>query len=414
MTKTPRHQALLMHLLLIIAAVFAASCSSQKDNDPTANSAIQRDCESCPLMIPVNSGEFQMGTAVADRLIDPRTGGPATNDEPQHSVRIEAFSIGIYEVSVREFAAFITATEHATANKCMDFSKPGGFTISTERSWQNTGFIQGGNEPVGCISFYDAQAYTEWLSYITGKNYRLPTEAEWEYAARAGNTGPYFWGNTEDNACDYANVRSTGADTISKRQVEADKAGFPCDDGFVHTSPAGSFMANAFGVYDMQGNNWEWVTDCSHKNYAGAPNDGSAWTEENCQFGVIRGGSFLNLVQRSSVTVRAGRPRSGAASNMGFRVVKGTTASKLVAAVAWKDETNDASGKGGQLFNENCAACHQERDEFEGLYGKDEETLFTAIKFGGNNVMSMPAFDQQLSDADIRVLVNYVRSQNGW
>ncbi len=414
MKKTLGHQALLTYLLLISLVVSVASCSSQNDNDALANSSTQRDCELCPLMIPVNSGEFQMGTAVAERIIDPRTGSPATNDEPQHAVRIEAFSIGIYEVSVSEFAVFINENQHSITNKCMDFSKPGGFTISAERSWQNTGFIQSGNEPVGCISFYDAQAYAVWLSSITGKNYRLPTEAEWEYAARAGATGPYFWGNTENNACDHANVRSTGADTISKRQIEADKAGFPCDDGFAHTSPVGSFTANTFGVYDMQGNNWEWVADCSHKNYEGAPNDGSAWAEENCQFGVIRGGSFLNLVQRSSVSVRAGRPRSGAASNMGFRVVKGTAATERVTAVAWKDETNDASDEGGQLFNENCAACHQERDEFQGLYGKDPESLFTAIKFGGNNVMSMPAFGQRLSDADIRLLANYVLSQNGW
>jgi mono/diheme cytochrome c family protein len=99
---------------------------------------------------------------------------------------------------------------------------------------------------------------------------------------------------------------------------------------------------------------------------------------------------------------------------MGFRVVKGNAATERVTAVAWKDETDDASDEGEQLFNENCAACHQERDEFQGLYGKDPESLFTAIKFGGNNVMSMPAFGQRLSDADIRLLANYVLSQNGW
>ena len=102
MKKTLGHQALLTYLLLISLVVSVASCSSQNDNDALANSSTQRDCELCPLMIPVNSGEFQMGTAVAERIIDPRTGSPATNDEPQHAVRIEAFSIGIYEVSVSE------------------------------------------------------------------------------------------------------------------------------------------------------------------------------------------------------------------------------------------------------------------------------------------------------------------------
>jgi formylglycine-generating enzyme len=405
------HRRLPAVLALLALSNALTGCFS--NNSDTASLAY-RDCAQCPLMIDLEASRFLMGTAEEDRLIDPRTGEPATNDGPQHTVQVPAFSIGQFEVSVAEFAEFVTATGYETVDKCMEFSKPGGFSINSDTQWNATGFSQSDNAPVGCVSLYDAQAYTQWLSLISGQNYRLPTEAEWEYAARGGASGPYFWGNTEADACAYANVRSTGANTISKRQVEADEAGFPCDDGFVHTSPAGSFAPNAFGLYDVQGNNWEWVADCNHKDYVAAPTDGSAWAEDNCQFGVIRGGSYLNLVERSSVTVRAGRPRSGAATNMGFRVVKGAGSTTLAVDATWNDRPDTAASPGAALFNDNCAACHQNRDAFAGLYGKDSTTLFNAIKNGGNNVMSMPAFGSRLTDAEIRTLADYVVEQNHW
>ena len=355
-----------------------------------------------------------MGTAEEDRLIDPRTGKPAKNDGPRHTVNVPDFAIGTYEVTVAEFAAFIDESGHQPVKECMEFSKPAGFTISDAYNWQNTGFPQADNNPVVCVSFFDAQAYAQWLADKTGKPYRLPSEAEWEYAARAGATGPYFWGDQAASGCNFANVRSKGAFTISKRQVKADELGFPCDDGQIHSSPAGTYAPNDFGLYDTQGNVWEWVTDCNHKNYEGAPADGSSWQEDDCQFGVIRGGSYLNLVERSSVTVRAGRPRSGAATNMGFRIALGTSTDNSVATTEWNNRPQEAASRGEELFNENCAACHQNRQAFEGLYGKSEDELFSAIKNGGNNVMSMPAFAARLNDEDILSISRYVIEQNGW
>jgi|GEM_PF-1693024 len=399
---------------IIVLSVLSGALAGCLSRVPEPAALAYRDCAQCPLIVDIAGANFLMGTAEEDRLIDPRTGKPATNDGPQHNVQVPEFSMGQFEVSVAEFAAFVNATGHATVEKCMEFSNPGGFSINAETGWNNTGFAQNDSAPVGCVSLYDAQAYTEWLRIISGENYRLATEAEWEYAARGGATGPYFWGSNEADACQYANVRSSGANTISKRQIVADQAGFPCDDGFIHTAPVGSFRANAFGLYDMQGNNWEWVADCNHKDYAGAPTDGSAWAEENCQFGVIRGGSYLNLVERSSVTVRAGRPRSGASTNMGFRVVKGEGSTTLVVDTTWNDRPETTSSVGEALFNDNCAACHQNRNAFAGLYGKNNETLFNAIKNGGNNVMSMPAFGSRLSDAEIRTLADYVVEQNNW
>jgi len=415
MQKTNRSSTSLFNnlstmLLALFSVLLLSACTGTRNGAQASHS----DCAGCPAIIHIDGGTFLMGTAAEDRLTDPRTGKPATNDGPQHEVTVPPFSIAQHEVTVAQFAAFIDATNYEPVGKCMEFSKPGGFVISDEFSWDKPGFPQTANEPVGCVSYYDAEAYAAWLASVTGENYRLPTEAEWEYAARAGSTGPYFWGNQETLACDYANVRSSGADTISKRQIKADANGFPCDDGYTHTSPVASFKPNALGMHDVQGNVWEWVSDCNHKTYEGAPNDGSAWTEENCQFGVIRGGSYLNLVERSSVTVRAGRPRSGAASNMGFRVAKGGNSTTTATASEWNDRPDNAASPGEELFNDNCAACHQYRDQFEGLYGTTSNELFKAIKFGGNNVMSMPSFGPRLTDDEIQLITNYVIEQNNW
>jgi len=195
--------------------------------------------------------------------------------------------------------------------------------------------------------------------------------------------------------------------------------GFPCDDGYTQSSPVGSFAPNDFGLHDMQGNTWEWVSDCNHKNYDGAPTDGSAWLDaKGCQFGVIRSGSFLNRVERSSTTVRAGRPREGRATNMGFRVVRAQTPpagnDPAGPSAAWGITEVSSTNAGAQLFNDNCAACHVNRDDYRGAYGTDQQSLEKAIRDGGNNIMSMPAFGNVLTAEEIAILASYIRKQNGW
>ncbi len=400
---------------LLPAAVVTASCALQPADMPPSFS----DCAQCPEMVQLPAGDFLMGTAEDQRLIDPRTGKPATNDGPQHRVTLsEGFAIGRYEVTLAQFAAFVEATGYQSVDRCMEFSKPGSFAIRKDINWGNTGFRQGPEQPAVCVSYYDAEAYANWLAQLTDRNYRLPTEAEWEYAARGGATTVYHWGDDTAAACTYANVRTAGADTISNRQLEADaELGFPCDDGYAQSAPAGSFRANGFGLHDMQGNAWEWVADCNHKDYVGAPADGSAWLEESgkeCRFGIIRGGSFLNLPERSSVTVRAGRPRSGGATNMGFRVALGAGDNASRNRRSWTIDAAGGDGPGAELFADNCAACHLRSDDFEGLYGTGVDQLTDTIRNGGNNVMSMPAFADRLSDTEITVLAEYLRTVNGW
>jgi formylglycine-generating enzyme required for sulfatase activity len=388
-----------------------------------------QDCPECPVMVSIPAGSFFMGTALEERLIDPRTGKPAKNDSPQHEVTLPApFALGKYEVTVAEFGAFVADTGYETTDRCMEFSKEDSFSFNPDLNWNDTGFKQAGDQPVVCVSYLDALAYAEWLSSRTGQIYRLPTEAEWEYAARAGANTVYHWGTDAQRACDYANVRSQGAYAISKRQAESDLTdGFPCDDHFTQSSPVGSFTANDFGLYDVQGTSWEWVVDCSHKDYEGAPTDGSAWIDEaECQFAVIRGGSYINLVQRSSTTVRAGRPMNGGATNMGFRVARG--GEKMISeglvprelvpgTIKSVSDTNPSatgSSAGSVLFEENCAACHIDRMAYMGIYGKDQQSLEITIRNGGNNVMSMPAFADRLTETEITELATYVREINGW
>ncbi len=160
------------------------------------------------------------------------------------------------------------------------------------RSWQNPAFQQSDRHPVVCVSYEDAQRYVQWLSRKTGKSYRLPTEAEWEYSARAGTTTARFWGDGRDQACNFANVPDlTGAAALNWDKSVKDQV-FQCRDGYAYTAPVGSFRPNAFGLYDMLGNVWQWIEDCYHNSYGGAPDDASAWVGGECKSHVLRGGSW--------------------------------------------------------------------------------------------------------------------------
>lgn len=243
-----------------------------------------RDCPACPEMVVIPAGTFQMGSPDGEK-------GRADDEGPVHPVRIaEAFALGTREVTVGEFRAFVQATGYRT-----EAEKHGGCWVwngtsvgkDAKRSWRTPGFAQGEDHPVVCVSWNDARAYLEWLSKEAKRSYRLPSEAEWEYAARAGSTTARYWGEGPERACDFANV----ADEAAKRQ-------FPgltihdCDDKFVYTSPVGSFKANALGLEDMLGNVWEWTKNCRNDSYRGAPIDGGAWTSGDCGRRVLRGGSW--------------------------------------------------------------------------------------------------------------------------
>jgi formylglycine-generating enzyme required for sulfatase activity len=240
-----------------------------------------RECDKCPDMVVVPTGTFTMG-APANEL------DGSDRERPQHVVTIaQPLAVGKFAVTVDQFEAFMRDTHGQAGSSCRTL-EGGKMEERTGRSWRDPGFPQNGAHPAVCINFADAEAYVDWLSTRTGKRYRLLTEAEWEYAARAGTTTRFFFGNDEKDLCHYGN----GTDVAAKLKVPGLGPAASCNDGYAYAAPVGSFAANAFGLYDMHGNERQWVEDCFHASYAGAPGDGSAWESTDCAARVQRGGAW--------------------------------------------------------------------------------------------------------------------------
>lgn len=283
-----------------------------------------RDCADCPEMVNLPAGRFEMGSPYDI------TGQTLDAEYPLRNVTVASFSIGKTEITRGQYSAFITATKHATAEKCQLLSKDeSGRLVATMREkadWQSPGFAQTDEHPVVCVSKEDAQAFAKWLTQKTGNRYRLPSEAEWEYAARAGNESSLTWRSVNSNICQFANL----VDTSFGRAFEV-KVDSACNDQWVFTAPVGRFKPNAWGLYDMVGNTWEWVEDCWHRSYVGAPATGVAWQDTACapRLAVGRGLGWYNrwiilsgsrLAETTPETQRW--PMAEPWNGVGFRVVR--------------------------------------------------------------------------------------------
>lgn len=254
--------------------------------------------------VQIPAGEFQMGSLDTDKEA-------TALEKPQHTVKVQAFKIGRHEVTFAEYERFAKAT-----NKPLP---------------SDSGFIQGERNryPVINVSWHDANAYADWLSKETGQHFRLPTEAEWEYAARAGSSTERFWGDKPAQACEFANVfdQRNEKEIREKYSVPAVYAAHHhCEDAYFAIAPVGSFKANAWGLHDMLGNVWEWVQDCQHQNYIGAPTSADqAWQTSNagdCTKHVVRGGSWFVSPQSVRVAFRSGNHSDDRGSGLGFRLVQ--------------------------------------------------------------------------------------------
>jgi formylglycine-generating enzyme required for sulfatase activity len=277
-----------------------------------------KECDKCPEMVVAPAGSFTMGSSANEP-------GRVDNEGPQHRVTIATpFAIGRFHVTVDQFEAFVTQTGYNAGSQCFTWGIGKAEEQGAGRSWRDPGFPQLGSHPVVCLNWTDAKAYVEWLARNTGKVYRLLTEAEWEYAARAGTTTRYSFGDDEKDLCRYANGADQTANrdrVLSESLALAKRAVAPCSDGYVYTAPVGSFAANAFGLYDVHGNALQWLEDCWHENYQGAPSDGSAWTWGDCAGHVLRGGSWIDCpaCQRSATRVWNANGRN---NHFGFRVAR--------------------------------------------------------------------------------------------
>jgi len=256
-------------------------------------------------MVVVPAGSFMMGSSPPEiAALEKETKNDRYESEgPQRKVTIaRPFAVGKYEVTFAEWDACMGA------GGCKH--NPG------DEGWGR------GKRPVINVSWDDVtKEYLPWLSRKTGKTYRLLTEAEWEYTARAGTTTRYYFGDDEKELCSYDNV----ADQTAKEHFKALTIA-SCRDGYYRTAPVGSFHPNAFGLYDMHGNVKEWVEDCwdRKRNYVGAPTDGSAWTtscfEERSR--MLRGGSFYSMPQDARSAIRVPFPPVNRSFINGFRLAR--------------------------------------------------------------------------------------------
>jgi formylglycine-generating enzyme required for sulfatase activity len=236
-----------------------------------------RDCPTCPELVLVPAGEFLMGSPDDEE-------GRHVQEGPEHRVALDrAFAVGRYEVTFAEWDA------------CVEW---GGCAYRPDdNGWGRD------DRPVTNVSWHEAQEYVAWLSRVTGQRYRLPTEAEWEYAARSGTRTRYWWG-----------------DAVGRGKANCDGCGSRWDNE--RTAPVGSFAANSFGLYDVHGNVREWVEDCWHDGFGGAPSRGGGWVDGSDCNRVSRGGSWMQVPNGVRSASRTWRNPELRASNFGFRVAR--------------------------------------------------------------------------------------------
>ena len=314
-TARPAGQAVAAPIQLSLAAPSTPQAVPPMPNvaagDVPSPGTVIKDCADCPELLAVPAGEFVMGSSPKERMRE-------LDEEPAHRVRVPApFAVGKFEITRAQYAAFAKETNREAKPGCHS-TRGGFFHKNPKATWQDPGYDQKSEEPVVCISWEDARAYTSWLSRKTGKQYRLLNEAEWEYAARAGTTSRRFWDDSDEKAaCKFASVADA-----SYKAVSPGAPLFRCSDGIAHTAPVGKFPPNAFGLHDMLGNVWEWVEDCWNEGYAGAPDVAVSRVTGSCNERVFRGGSWNS----SPVTVRSAyRDRDSKDErhdNLGFRVAR--------------------------------------------------------------------------------------------
>lgn len=279
-----------------------------------------RDCEACPVMVVVPAGAFTMGSPEDEPARD-------ADEGPQHRVTIAApFAIGKFEVTFAQWDACVAA--RGCSHRPQDEIRFSWIRTSAAGAQPQTAEVEARhltgrrNMPVMRVSWRDAKAYVAWLARRTGKPYRLPTEAEWEYAARGGTSTAFWWGADADAGCDKANIadQSLREEFPDVSFATARLAG--CRDGRAYLAPAGTFAANAFGLHDVTGNLSEWVEDCYALDYADAPAKAAVAPSGACRLRVARGGSWFDDPRYQRVANRNGFEPTLRPYVTGFRVAR--------------------------------------------------------------------------------------------
>jgi formylglycine-generating enzyme len=304
--------------------------------------AVFKDCDDCPEMVVIPAGQFVMGGSPGEDEGENLPKEFQYENKPQHLVDVKQFAAGKFSVTRAQYEVFVSATGRKS-DGCYVWTGSK-WEIDLAKDWRNPDYAQDERHPVACISWDDASAYVQWLSKKTGKSYRLLSEAEWEYAARAGTLTYRYWGDDGNMSCAYAN----GADQTAKAQVPGASswAVATCNDGYAYTSPVGSFQPNRFGLYDMLGNVAQWTQDCVNQNYKDAPSSGSAWISGDCSKRVLRGGSWRYSPMFLRSAIRVWTVTAEKMSDTGFRVAVDISPVSMGAVIVTPDSFNKAVGGG--------------------------------------------------------------------
>jgi formylglycine-generating enzyme required for sulfatase activity len=262
-----------------------------------------KDCPECPEMVVVPPGRFTMGAPPDEE----RHHGTEREDQVPVALA-KPLAVGRFSVTRGEFAAFIAATNYRTEGGCFVL-KGSTYKRDAERSWRSPGFVQDDKHPVVCVSWSDAKSYLGWLSSSSGKIYRLLSESEREYVARAGSTTPFWWGATISTAqANYDGNITYGAGAKGEWRKS--------------TVSVESFSANPWGLYNVHGNVWDWTEDCWSQQNAGNPGDGSPRVTGDCSLRVMRGGSWNNYPHTTRAARRNMNPPDNREDCVGFRVAR--------------------------------------------------------------------------------------------
>jgi len=273
-----------------------------------------------PDSVILTAGSYMMGSSAFEE-------GRKEQEGPEHRVTFRrGFALGRTEVTVEQFRHFVEQTGYKTDAEKLGYSKiydhrSGRLSEQEGVSWEQDyeGRDARDDDPVVHVSWNDAYAYVRWLARGTGKAYRLPSEAEFEYALRGGRSGRYWWG---DGSPGHPVENLTGEGDVSRNQREWSSYFENYADHFWGPAPVASFEANPFGLYDIGGNVGEWVMDCWHDSYLRAPTDGSAWLNPGCKLRIVRGGNWSSSPVQSRAAYRvSAKPEHGGA-RIGFRIAR--------------------------------------------------------------------------------------------
>ena len=294
----PRLWAAIITLFISVVwgATFLLGSSASLTGPHVGSLPSFKDCSFCPDMIVLPTGEFMMGSPTNEN------GHTDVEGSPRRVNVSKRIAIGKLEVTIEQISAFMAETRMTVGGSCQPIIDPSRAVATWGEpsvSMLSPGYDVTPSHPAVCISWHEAQAYVAWLQRRTGKPYRLPTETEWEYAARAGTSTRYSFGNDETSLCDYARFADLGSQFGWGDGCRSNAASYG-------TTPVGALKPNPWGLFDMHGNAWEWVEDCWTPNPQEMPIDGSAFSRPgSCEIGVIRGGSFAAGSRRVRSAVRA-------------------------------------------------------------------------------------------------------------